>query len=122
MAEKEKSKKKKLLGRLIRKETLPGKKETVIETKDNIEDPFGVIDFVLMTEKAIQMIESQNKLSFIVSRKASKQEIAKAVESIFSESVASVTTQIDQKNRKKATVKFEKEGIAGEIAIRLGII
>lgn len=85
-------------------------------------DPYDIIKFVLMTEKAIRFIESQNRLVFVVDRKARRQEIKKAIESAFSSKITDVNVLIDQKGRKRAFVKFEKPGEAGEIAIRLGII
>src|SRR3989344_2540312 len=85
-------------------------------------DPYEVIKFVLMTEKAIRFIEAQNRLVFVVDRKAGRQEIKKAVESAFQSRISGVNVMIDQKGRKRAFVKFEKPGEAGEIAIRLGII
>lgn len=85
-------------------------------------DPYDVIRFVLMTEKAIALIEKQNKLVFIVDRAATKPDIRSAVEQAFSAKAAAVQTVIDQRSRKKAFVTFAKEGEAGEIAIRLGII
>lgn len=87
-----------------------------------VEDPFSTIKFVLMTEKSIQLIESQNKLVFIVNKNSSKDDIKKAFENAFSADVKEIKTTIDQKNRKKAFIKLKKEGEAGEIAIRLGII
>ncbi len=87
-----------------------------------VKDPFDTIKFVLMSEKAIQLIESQNKLAFIVDRKSDKSDVKAAVENAFESPVSGVQTCIDQKGRKKAFVKFKKEAAAGEIAIRLGII
>jgi len=87
-----------------------------------VEYPFETIKFVLMTEKAIQMIETQNKLIFIVDRKANKKQIKEAVESAFESPVSKVQTAIDQKGRKRAYVKFAKPGAAGDIAVRLGIL
>ncbi|MBI2076578.1 MAG: 50S ribosomal protein L23 [Candidatus Aenigmarchaeota archaeon] len=85
-------------------------------------DHFNVIKFVLMTEKSIQNIEKENKLVFIVNRKATKKQISDAVRSAFNTATASVRTSIDQKGRKKAFVRFAKAGEAGDIAVRLGII
>ncbi|MFH0949509.1 MAG: 50S ribosomal protein L23 [Candidatus Aenigmatarchaeota archaeon] len=110
-AEKEKKKKKP-----VEKEIL----ETVAERP--VSDPYDVIKFVLMTERSIQIIETQNKLSFIVDRKAKKHDIKRAAEGAFKTPVKSVNTLIDQAGRKRAIVRFTKDGIAGEIAIRLGII
>ncbi len=84
--------------------------------------PYDVISFVLMTEKSVQNIEMNNKLVFIVDRKASKDNVKNAVQSAFDKKVDEVNMMRDQKNRKKAFVKFAEEGAAGEIAIRLGII
>lgn len=85
-------------------------------------EPFDYLRFVLMTEKSIQLIETQNKMVFVANRKATKSDIKKSVENAFQTPVTRVTTVIDQKGRKKAFIKFAKEGMAGEIAIRLGII
>lgn len=87
-----------------------------------VADAFSVVKFVLMTEKSIQNIEKENKLVFIVDRKATKNEIISAVQSAFSATASAVQTAIDQKGRKKAFVKFSKPGEAGDIAVKLGII
>jgi len=85
-------------------------------------DPFDVLRFVVMTEKAIQMIETQNKLVFVVDRRKDRTEIRDAVESAFQTKVDEVNTVIDQEGKKRAFIKFKEAGQAGEIAIRLGII
>lgn len=100
----------------------PGKKEARKIAAEKPADPFETIKFVLMTEKCVRMIESQNKLVFVVRRQARKVQIRKAVESAFQSPVSSVTTAIDQKGRKRAFVKFGQAGAAGDIAVRLGII
>ncbi len=84
--------------------------------------PYETIKFVLMTEKAIRFIEPQNRLVFVVDRKARKNDVRKAVQAAFQSKVSNVNVLIDQKGRKRAFVTFEKPGEAGEIAIRLGII
>ncbi len=106
------------------KRSLLGQKKVQEEVKELAQtiDSFAVIKFVVMTEKAIQLIEKQNKLVFVVDRGATKDEIRKAAESAFSANVSKVQTNIDQLGRKKAFVRFAKPGEAGEIAIRLGII
>jgi large subunit ribosomal protein L23 len=81
-----------------------------------------LIKFVLMTEKSVRAVESQNKLVFIVRRDAKRDQIKKAVEAAFESPVADVKTLIDQAGRKKAFVKFKNPGAAGDIAIKLGII
>jgi ribosomal protein uL23 len=96
--------------------------KTEVESLAEKTDPFSTIKFVLMTEKAVQVIEKQNKLVFIVERHADKNSIKAAVESVFEAPVSSVQTMIDQEGRKKAMVKFRNAGAAGDIAVKLGII
>ncbi|MBI4017981.1 MAG: 50S ribosomal protein L23 [Candidatus Aenigmarchaeota archaeon] len=100
----------------------PAPERTVAALPASGKNSLDTLRFVLMTEKAVQLIETQNKLVFVVARSARKPEIKSAVEDVFNSKVSSLTTSIDQEGRKKAFVKFAKEGEAGEIAIRLGII
>ena len=85
-------------------------------------DPFRVIKYPLLTEKAVGLIETQNKIVFIVDRKATKKQIAKAVEKLFEVKVEEVRTLIDRKGRKKAYVKLSKDYKAVDLATRLGMI
>ena len=85
-------------------------------------DPFKIIKYPLLTEKAVGLIEAQNKIVFIVDRSATKKQIAKAVEKLFEVKVEEVRTLIDRKGRKKAYVKLSKEYKASDIATRLGMI
>ena len=100
------------------------KKEVKLPESDakTVADAFDVIKFVLMTEKSVRMVETQNKLVFIVTRSAARDEIKKAVQNAFNSPVMNVKTVIDQSGRKKAYVRFANEGAAGDIAIKLGII
>jgi large subunit ribosomal protein L23 len=82
----------------------------------------SALKFVYMTEKAIRNIEKENKIVFIVNRKSTKAEIKKSVEFEYNQKVSGIQTLIDQKGRKRATIKFEKANAAGDIAIKLGII
>lgn len=101
-----------------------GKKQEKVAEADAkaVVDAFEVIKFVLMTEKSVRMVETQNKLVFIVNRNAARNEIKKAVQNAFGTAVTDVKTVIDQAGRKKAFVKFSNPGAAGDIAIKLGII
>lgn len=99
-----------------------GSKEKKFAPKKMNKDPFDILNYVLMTEKSVQLIESQNKLVFVINKKFSKKDVKDAAENAFQTKVNSVRVLHDQKGRKKAFIKFDKEGIAGDIAIRLGII
>lgn len=80
------------------------------------------IQFPLITEKAVNMIEAENKLTFIVSKNATKKGIKESVEKDYAVKVDSVRVILDRKGRKKAIVKINKEFKADEIATKLGII
>ncbi|MBP1911872.1 50S ribosomal protein L23 [Thermococcus stetteri] len=84
-------------------------------------DPYKVIIRPLVTEKAVSLIERENKLTFIVDRRATKQDIKRAVEEMFNVKVAKVNTLITMKGEKKAYVKLKPEYDASEIAARLGL-
>ena|SRR3989338_2905239 len=111
---------KKEMKELVKKE--PDEEESVKKEGTAAKELSDTLKFVHMTEKAIRNIEKENKLVFIVDRSADKSEIKNSVEAAYSEKVTSVNTLIDQKGRKKATVKFAKANAAGDIAVKLGII
>lgn len=81
-----------------------------------------VIEYPLISEKAVGLIETQNKIAFIVNKKATKTEVRKAVEAIYSVKVDSVQTMRDQKGRKKAFVKLNEKFKASSLATKLGVI
>jgi len=84
--------------------------------------PHEVIKYPLMTEKAVNLIERENKITFIVDRRATKNDIARAVEQLYGVGVEKVWTLITPKGEKKAMVKLKKEYNATDLAIRLGIL
>ena len=85
-------------------------------------DPWSILQFPLLTEKAIGKIETENKLVFVVNRKSTKDQIRWAAERALNVKVAGVKTIIDRKGRKKAWVKLNKEFSASDIATRLGML
>jgi len=46
-------------------------------------DPYDVILYPVMTEVASRMVESENKLVFVVNLKATKRDIAQAIEELY---------------------------------------
>ncbi len=81
----------------------------------------SVIDYPLVTEKAMNDMDFENKLQFIVDVDAAKPEIAAAVESQFDVSVEKVNTQITMDGTKKATVRLSEDDDAQEVASRIGV-
>ncbi|RLG80422.1 MAG: 50S ribosomal protein L23 [Thermoprotei archaeon] len=74
------------------------------------------------SEKAINMIDKQNTLIFIVDRESTKHDIKRAVELIFGVKVLKVRTLITSKGEKKAYVKLAPEYKASDIAAQLGLM
>lgn len=82
---------------------------------------YKIIRKPLITEKTFDLIERENKLVFIVDRKANKNQIRKAIEKLHNVKVLKVNTMITPKGDKKAFVKLHPEYSAQDIAIDLGI-
>jgi len=83
---------------------------------------YKVIIRPVQSEKALSLIDKQNTLTFIVDIKATKSEIKRAVEEIFSVKVEKVRVLITPKGEKKAYVKLAPEFKASDIASQLGLI
>ena len=76
---------------------------------------------VVISEKLFDMIENENKLAFIVDRRANKREIKKAVEILYDIKVDRVNTLILPDGRKKAYVRLADEEDASDLAAKLGM-
>lgn len=85
-------------------------------------DNTHIIKYPLSTEKSIRLMESENKLIFVVDRKATKEEIQKAAESAFKAKVSKVNTFITSRGEKRAYIKFSPETPAIDIATQLGLM
>lgn len=85
-------------------------------------DPYDVIKYPLSTEKSIRLMESENKLIFVVDKKANKKDIKEAIEKAFKAKVADVKTFVDKDNKKRAYVRFSNETPAIDIATQLGLM
>ena len=81
-----------------------------------------IVKYPLATEKSIRLMEAENKLIFIVDRKATKIDIKKEIESFFKVKVLKVNTLIDTEGEKRAYVKLSPETPAIDIATDLGLI
>lgn len=91
------------------------------ETVENY-DPWKVLINAHLAEKSMGMVEFQNKLTFIVARNATKNEIAEAVEKGFQVKVKKVNVELTQKGLRKAYVTLSPKHSAADIATRLGMI
>jgi large subunit ribosomal protein L23 len=84
--------------------------------------PDEIINYPLMTESASVMVERDNKLIFVVSHKAGKADIKRAVEIMYEVKVAKVNLLVTPQGVKKAFVKLKPEYRASDVAIKLGIL
>lgn len=83
---------------------------------------FMTVQYPLITEKSVGLIEKENKLVFVVDKSATKADIKKAVEELYNVKVDSVNTMISLKGRKKAYVKLKPGFKASDIATKLKIM
>jgi large subunit ribosomal protein L23 len=68
------------------------------------------------------MVENENKLVFIVSLKAGKNDVKKAVEELYEVKVRKVNLLVTPQGEKKAFVKLHPDYKAADVAIKLGIL
>lgn len=85
-------------------------------------NPHEIILYPMMTERSVYMIENENKLVFVVDRRATKHDISGAVRVLYGVEAEKVNTLITKKGEKKAFVKLKEGFDASDLAIRLGIL
>ncbi len=84
-------------------------------------NPYDIVFYPLISEKTVSMMERENKLVFIVSRKADKETIKSAVEQLYQVEVDRVTVLIQPDGKKRAFVKLREEYLADEVATKMGV-
>lgn len=87
-----------------------------------MEHHYTAIKYPLNTEKAIRMMERENKLLFSVALDATKPTIKKAVEALFSVKVITVNTYVTPQGKKRAYVQLARENPAMDVMTKLGLI
>jgi len=80
-----------------------------------------IIEHPLVTEKAMDEMDFDNKLQFIVDVDATKADVVAEVESRYEVSVVDVNTQVTPQAKKKATVRLGDDDDAQEVASRIGV-
>ena len=80
-----------------------------------------IIQYPLVTEKAMNEMDFDNKLQFVVDIDAAKPDVAAAVSERYDVTVVSVNTQVTPKGNKKATVRLSDDDEAQEVASRIGV-
>ena len=85
-------------------------------------DHYKIIQYPKPTEKAVRLMESENKLVFNVYKKSTKKEIKDAIEKIFKVKVERINTTITPDGKKKAYVKLSLENPAIDVATQMGML
>ena len=85
-------------------------------------EPYEIILYPVMTEVTSRILETENKLVFVVSSKATKRDIRRAVEELYDVEVEKVNVAITPKGEKKAFVTLHPDFKAVDVAIKLGVI
>jgi large subunit ribosomal protein L23 len=89
----------------------------------NIEDNLHrIIISPYSSERVFELIESQNKIAFIVKRSANKTTIKQAVEKLYDVKVVKVNTMITPLGKKKAIIKLHPTDNAVDLATALGLM
>ncbi len=83
---------------------------------------FAVLKHPLTTEKNVKLMQTENKLVFIVDRRAGKPEIKKAAEELFKIKILKINTTILPSGEKKAYLKLSAETPALDVATQLGLL
>ncbi|MEK6963440.1 MAG: 50S ribosomal protein L23 [Nanoarchaeota archaeon] len=81
-----------------------------------------ILKYPLSTEQALSKMDSENKLVFIVDRKATKPEIKAELEKLLQVKVKKINTLINQDGDKKAYVRFAQTSRAIDVATKLGLM
>ncbi|MDE1874095.1 MAG: 50S ribosomal protein L23 [Candidatus Micrarchaeota archaeon] len=78
--------------------------------------------YPIATEKAINMIERNNVVTYMVDIRANKTQIKKEFESVFKVKVERINTEIEPRNRKRAYIKLNGQFKASDIALKLKLV
>ena len=85
-------------------------------------NPYEIIRYPLMTEKVMKGVEEENKVSFVVSRNATKKDIGRALKELYGVEIVKINTLITLTGKKKAVVRLKEEGAAESLATKLGML
>ena len=85
-------------------------------------DAYKTIRYPVMTEVTSRILEAENKLVFMVSKKATKRDIKMAVEELYDVTVIQVNSTVTPDGEKKAFVRLSPNNKAVDVAIKLGIL
>ena len=82
----------------------------------------SVLMYPIATEKALNMVETQNTITYVVDLRADKKKIKGEFEKVFNVKVARVNIAIEPYNEKRAYIRLEKESSAPDVAKKLKLV
>lgn len=80
-----------------------------------------ILQYPVTTEKAVGMIERENKIVFVVDARANRKQVKEAIEKAYNVKVEKVNIMNSIHGKKKAFVKLAKGYSADDIAAKLKI-
>ena len=82
----------------------------------------SILLYPIATEKAINMVERNNVITYVVDTRSSKSDIKKEFEDVFKVKVDKVNTEMEPRNRKRAFIKINSQFKASDIALKLKLV
>lgn len=92
-----------------------------IMSKDIEDNIHSIILRPYITEKTFNLMEKENKLTFIVAESASKKDVSEAIKTMYEGNVKEVNIFRTVRG-KKAIVRFTKDDEARQLATKLGLV
>lgn len=93
-----------------------------LRSESSAKNKFNLVKYPLQTESAMNKIENNNTIVFIVDPRANKHQIKKAVEDRYSFKIQKINTLIRPDGLKKAFVRLTSDFQALEQANKMGIV
>ncbi len=87
----------------------------------NVDEASKIILKPYITEKTFALVETEQKICFVVNNNASKPKIAEAIQKLYNEKALQVNTARTVYG-KKAYVKFETIAKARDLATKIGML
>ncbi len=81
-----------------------------------------VVKYPLLSEDAVTLLESENKITFIVDIHSGKNDVKRAIQELYEVKVRDVRTLITPEGEKKAFVRLMPDFKASDLAVKLGIL
>ncbi len=81
-----------------------------------------MLQYPLATEKALNLVDKENVIVYVVDLSATKESIKKEFEDMFKVKTKSINTQRTANNTKRAYIKLAPEFKASDLAKRLKLV